>query len=60
MKPLSLFRNIRSVIYRVRALLKHFPKNILAIFTICDDVSRPILRFRYMYMLLSYPERSGG
>ena len=38
MKPLSLFWNIRSVIYRVRAFLKHPPKNISAILTICDDV----------------------
>ena len=40
----------------MRAFLKHLPKNILAIFTICDDVS--ILRFRYM--LRSNPDHSGG
>ena len=45
-KPLSLFWNIRSVIYRVRAFLKHLPKNNSAILTNCDYVS--ILRFRYM------------
>ena len=56
MKPLSLFWNIHSVIYCVRAFLKHLLKNISAISTICDDVS--ILRFRYM--LRSNPERSGG
>ena len=56
MKPLSLFLNIRSVIYRVRAFLKHLPKNNSAILTICDDVS--ILRFRYM--LRSNTERNGG
>ena len=56
MKPLSLFWNIRSGIYRVRAFLKHLPKNNSAILTICDDVS--ILRFRYM--LRSNPERGGG
>ena len=56
MKPLRLFWNIRSVIYRVRAFVKHLPKNISSILTICDDVS--ILRFRYM--LRSNPERSGG
>ena len=38
------------------AFLKHLPKNISAILTICDDVS--ILRFRYM--LRSNPEHSGG
>ena len=38
------------------SFLKHLPKNILAIFTICDDVS--ILRFRYM--LRSNPKHSGG
>ena len=58
MKPLSLFWNIRSVIYRVRAFLKHLPKNNAAILTISDDVS--ILRFRYTwYMLRSNPEQSG-
>ena len=40
----------------MRVFLKHLPKNISAIFTICDDVS--ILRFRYM--LRSNPEHSGG
>ena len=39
----------------MRAFLKHLPKNISAILTICDDVS--ILRFRYM--LRSNPEHSG-
>ena len=56
MHPLSWFWNIPSVIYQVKAFLKHLPKNILAIFTISDDVS--ILRFRYM--LRSNPEYSGG
>ena len=36
MKPLSLFWNIRSIIYHVRAFLKQLPKNIPAILTICD------------------------
>ena len=36
------------VIYRVRAFLKYLPKNISLILPICNDVSRPILRFRYM------------
>ena len=40
----------------MRAFLKHLPKNISAILTICEDVS--ILRFRYM--LRSNPEHSGG
>ena len=35
MKPLGLFWNIRSVIYRVRAFLKHLPKNISANLIIC-------------------------
>ena len=39
MKPLSLFWNIRKVIYRVGAFLKHLLKNISAILAICDDVS---------------------
>ena len=42
--------------YHVRAFLKHLPKNISAILTICDDVR--ILRFKYM--LRSNPEHSGG
>ena len=45
-----------EVIYRVRAFLKHLPKNNSAILTFCDDVS--ILRFRYM--LRSNPGGSGG
>ena len=38
-KPLSWFWNILPVIYLVRALLKHLPKNISAILSICDEVS---------------------
>ena len=56
MNPLSWFWNIPSVIYQVRAFLKHLLKDIPAILTISDDVS--ILRFRYM--LRSNPEHSEG
>ena len=50
------FEIFHQVFFHVRAFLKHLPKNISAILTICDDVS--ILRFRYM--LRSNTEYSGG
>ena len=56
MNLLSWFWNILSVIYQMKAFLKHLPKTISAISTISDDVS--ISRFRYM--LFSNPERSEG
>ena len=58
MHPLSRFLNIPSVMYHVRAFLKHLPKNISAI---CDDVSTGYLMFQIgAYMRHSNPEHSGG
>ena len=53
-KPLSLFWNIRSVIYRGRAFLKHLPKNNLAILP-TDRPRRSVLRCSvFFYIRLGF------